>query len=144
MSTETRGPGFWVGFGVGWAMIVIGMVLLVTTGGFGHVVDVGIWVVGLDLVHDLAFAPIATLVALVAVALLPRRLRAPILAGLGASAVVLLLAWPLLGGYGRRRDNPTILPRNYTTSVLIVLAVIWTIAGAWFVVRVTRRREVDA
>ena len=141
---DARRIPFWIGLGVGWAMIGTGLVLLVRTGGFGHVVDVGIWVVGLDLVHDLAFAPIATLVALVAVALLPRRLRAPILAGLGASAVVLLLAWPLLGGYGRRRDNPTILPRNYTTSVLIVLAVIWTIAGAWFVVRVTRRREVEA
>ena len=70
MSEDTRGVGFWIGFGMGWAMIVIGVVLLVTTGGFGHVVDVGIWVVGLDLVHDLAFAPIATLFALGVVALL--------------------------------------------------------------------------
>jgi hypothetical protein len=144
VSEDTRGIGFWLGFGMGWAMIAIGLVLLVTTGGFGHVVDVGIWIVGLDLVHDLAFAPIATLVALVAVALLPHRLRAPILAGLGASAVVLLIAWPLLGGYGRRRDNPTILPRNYTTSVLIVLAVIWAIAAAWFVLRACSHREVKA
>lgn len=81
---------------------------------------------------------------LVVVALLPRRLRAPILAGLGASAVVLLVSWPLLGGSGRRRDNPTILPRDYTTSVLVVLAVIWVAAAAWFVLRVCSHREVKA
>jgi hypothetical protein len=144
VSDQDRGPGFWVGLGVGWAMIATGVALLVTTGGVGHVVDVGIWIVGLDLVHDLAFAPVATVVALGVVALLPRRLRAPVLAGLGASAVVLLLAWPLLGGYGRRRDNPTILPRDYTTSVLVVLGVIWTIAAAWSVVRAVRARRADA
>ena len=145
MSDAARGAGFWIGFGAGWAMIATGVALLVSTGGVGHVVDVGTWVVGLDLVHDLALAPAATAVAVVVVALLPRRLRAPVqaplLAGLGASAVVLLVAWPLLGGYGRRRDNPTILPRDYTTSVLVVLAVIWTLAAGWSVVRVARQRR---
>jgi len=140
VSEETRGAGFWVGLGAGWAMIAVGVVVLVTTGGFGRLVDVGLWVVGLDVVHDLALAPVATLVAIAVVALLPRRLRAPVIAGLGATAVVLLVAWPLLGGYGRRDDNPTILPRDYTRSVLVVLAVVWVLAAAWFVVRVVRRR----
>jgi hypothetical protein len=141
VNEQTRGVGFWIGFGAGWAMIAIGVVLLVTTGGVGRVVAVGMWVVGLDLVHDLAFAPVATLVAIVVVALLPARLRAPVLAALGASAVVLLVAWPLLGGYGRRADNPTILPRDYTRSVAAVLAVIWTLATAWIVVRAIRQRR---
>lgn len=140
MSEQTRGVGFWVGFAVGWVMIAMGVVLLVTTGGFGRLVDVGLWVVGLDLVHDLAFAPVATLVAIVVVALLPGRFRAPVLAGLGASAVVLLVAWPLLGGYGRRADNPTILPRDYGSAVMIVLAIVWSLAAMWCVARVVRRR----
>ena len=139
MNEHPRGVGFWLGFAVGWAMIAAGLVLLVTTGGFGRVVDVGLWVVGLDLVHDLAFAPVATLVAVAVVALVPRGLRAPVLAAVGASAVVLLVAWPLLGGYGRRADNPTVLPRDYTASVLVVLAVVWILATGWLAVRAARR-----
>jgi hypothetical protein len=140
MTDDARGTRFWVGFGVGWILIAIGVARLVTTGGAGRVVDVGLWVVGLDVVHDLALAPLATVVALAVVVALPRRLRAPILAGLGASAVVLLVAWPLLRGYGRRADNATILPRDYSAGVTIVLAVIWVLAGVWLAARVARTR----
>lgn len=140
MNDSKPGLGFWVSLVFGWVMISVGIALLVTTGGVGRMFDVGLWVVGLDLAHDLLLAPIATVVAVAVVAVLPARLRAPVLAGLGASAVVLLLAWPLLGGYGRRADNDTILPRNYSTAVALVLAVIWALAGVWFLVRLVHSR----
>lgn len=140
MNEAKSSASFWVSLVFGWAFIGVGIALLVTTGGLGRVFDVGLWVVGLDLAHDLLLAPIATVAAIAVVAVLPARLRAPVLAGLGASAVVLLLAWPLLGGYGRRADNDTILPRNYSTAVALVLAVVWALAGVWFLVRLLRSR----
>lgn len=127
------GAGFWIAVGVGWALIGFGLARLVLDGGFGHVLDVGTWVVGLDLVHDLAFAPVATVVAIGVLVVVPRGWRAPLLAGLGTTVVVLLLAWPLLGGYGRT-DNPTELPLDYPTAVATVLGVVWGLVALWYVV----------
>lgn len=141
MMNDAHGVRFWVSLGVGWSMIGLGVALLVNAGGFDRVFDVGLWVVGLDLVHDLAFAPVVTVIALIAASVFPSRFRAPVLAGLGASAVVLLVAWPLLGGYGRREDNPTVLPRDYGASVAIVLAVVWGLAALWLIFRLIRCRR---
>jgi hypothetical protein len=37
---------------------------------------------------------------------------------------VALVAIPVLGGWGRRPDNPTLLPRDYGLGLAIALAVI--------------------
>ena len=131
------GARFWTGVVLGWALMGFGLALLVLDGGVGRVLDVGTWVVGLDLAHDLVLAPIATLVAVGVLAVVPRGWRAPLLAGLGATVVVLLLAWPLLGGYGRT-DNPTELPLDYPTAVATVLGVVWGLVALWFGVLATR------
>ncbi len=68
---------------------------------------------------------------------LPRCLRAPGPApALFASAVVLLVGWAALRGYGRDQvpDNPTVDPLHYGTAVLTVLAVVWGAAIVWLTV----------
>jgi hypothetical protein len=137
------GFGFWIGLSCGWALIGVGLALLVLDGGAGRVRDVGLWVIGLDLAHDLVFAPLALLIALVVGrAVGPRVLRGPLLAGLGATAVVVLVAWPLLGRYGEEPDNPTVLPLDYPVAVATVLAVVWALVLVAVLVRiiVTRGR----
>jgi hypothetical protein len=135
------GPGFWIGLGCGWVLIGVGIALLVLDGGAGRVRDVGFWVVGLDVAHDLVLAPSALLVALVVSrAVGPGVVRGPVLAGLGATAVVLLIAWPLLGRYGERPDNPTVLPLDYPVAVAAVVAVVWAIVAVVVLLRVVVSR----
>ena len=76
-------------------------------------------------------------------------MRAPVRAGLFASAVVILVGWAALRGYGRDHvpDNPTVDPLDYGSAVLTVLAVIWGAvavwaAMAWFRSRARARRTV--
>ena len=67
----------------------------------------------------------ATLIGLGLVAPLPRWARGPVTAAVAASGVVLVFSYPLLRHFGRRADNPSILPLDYPRNVAVVLAVIW-------------------
>lgn len=42
----------------------------------------------------------------------------------------MLFAFPFVRGYGAMPTNPTILPRDYTRGLLIVLAVVWVVTAA--------------
>jgi hypothetical protein len=88
--------------------------------------------------HDgiLAFATIA--VVGVGGGLLPGRLKAPFAAAFLVLGTVTLTAVPVLGRFGARADNPTLLDRNYLVGWLVfVTAVI--IATAAAVVREARQ-----
>jgi hypothetical protein len=45
------------------------------------------------------------------------------------SAVLVLIAWPFVGGYGQNRGNPSLLPRNYAHGLVAYLVVTWLLAG---------------
>ena len=136
------GAGFWVALAGGWALIGYGIALLVRGGGAGRVRDVGVWIVGLDLAHDLVLAPLTLLLAVAVSRVVgPRVARGPLLAGLGATTVVLLLSWPLLGRYGADPRNPTVLPLDYPVAVATVLAVVWGLVVAVIAARVVVARS---
>jgi hypothetical protein len=93
------------------------------------------WLVGLVLVNDLVVLPLVALVGVGVTRLPLGRVRAPVQAGLFATAVALALAWPGLAGTAEASDNPTIQPIDYRTATLTVLAVVWAAVGVWAVVR---------
>jgi hypothetical protein len=66
--------------------------------------------------------------------------RGVLQAALIASAAVLLIAAPLVLGYGRLGGNPSVLPRNYAHGLVLVLVVIWLAADAALLVRRWRAR----
>ena len=47
------------------------------------------------------------------------------------TAIIVAMWWPVGRRYGDRLNNDTILPRNYTNSIVILLAVIWIGAAAY-------------
>ena len=100
----------------------------------------GKWLIGLDLVNDFAVLPVVALIGLGLARLPLGRSRAPVQAGLFASAIVLVIVWPCLVGLSAS-DNPTIQPLDYTTATLIVLAVVWALVGLWALVRQLRGRS---
>lgn len=122
---------------------------LLVTAGTRDLVAVAVWLGGGVVAHDAVLAPATLLGGVLAGRLLPPRWR-----GAAARAAVLLgpltlLAVPVLGRFGARADNPTLLDRPYWTgwAVLVVLCLVGVALataydGARERRRATRRPEV--
>ena len=79
--------------------------------------------------HDGIALPLVALLAAVLVRLLPARPRAPLQGALVVSAIVALVAFPVVSGKGRLANNPSLLPSDhYGANLLGVLAVVWAVA----------------
>jgi hypothetical protein len=87
------------------------------------------WTAGL-LIHDAVIAPGAAVAGLVLARLLPAHIRPPLQAAGYISVAVVLTTLPLLLGHGRRPDNPSLQPNDYSRNVLLVVAIIWTVGAA--------------
>ncbi len=141
MSTGTQaeahagGPMFWVSAVVGWVVIAAGL-----RGIFENSIDtrpgnLAAFVVGGALLHDLVVAPLVILAAVVVGRAVPGRARAVVQAALVVSAVVALFSYPLVRAYGLAANNPTSLPHDYATNLLLVLGVVWAVAAGLAVLR---------
>jgi hypothetical protein len=106
--------------------------------GLHNLLDTVIWLTAGVLLHDgiLAFATIA--VVGVGALLLPGRLKAPLAAAFLVLGTVTLTAVPVLGRFGARADNPTLLDRNYLVGWLVFVTMVG-VATAAAVVRGGRR-----
>ena len=139
--TPRRGVSFWLALLIGWGLILIGTRDYVATHGTTDAIRVATWVVGGNIVHDAFVVPIALLVGSVLTRFTPEPSRTPIRAGLIGSACVLLVAIPVLGGYGRKPANPSVLPLDYDTAVLWSLGLVWALAALWLAIRVAPRAQ---
>jgi hypothetical protein len=88
------------------------------------------WFFGAAIAHDFVLAPTVAIVGVVAARQVPSRYRPIVQGALIASGIVVLTAYPFVRGYGRQPSNPTVLPNNYLIGLLVVLSVIWVVAGA--------------
>lgn len=121
---------------VGLLVGVYGAYLLLSLG-LQNLIDTVIWLAGGVIIHD-GIIGIALLgIGLLVAALVPDRVRGPIAAGLVVLGTVTLLAVPMLGRFGARTDNATLLDRNYTLG-WVVFAVVVALVTAVVVVRRTR------
>lgn len=110
--------------------------------GIDNLVDTVTWLVGGVLLHDAVLAPVTLVSAFVATRVLPAVWRGPVAAGAIVLGSVTLLAIPVLGRYGARSDNPTLLDRNYTAGWLALAGL--TCAGVAVAALIsTRRRRND-
>jgi hypothetical protein len=128
-------PLFWGLTVVGLGVMGFGLYGIVRFQGTG-ILDVRVrqmatWVIGAVVVHDLVVAPLVLATGRGLRWVRPRMLRAPLQTGLAATALVTLLAYPLIRGYGVRGADPSRLPLNYTVGYLALLAVIWLGCAAW-------------
>lgn len=107
----------------GAALIGVGAVGLVADSAETVPVRWAVWLVGAAVLHDLLFVP-AVLAVGALTAFVPLPYRRPVQAGLAVAGVIALIAFPLVRGFGRRGDNPSVLPQDYGANLLLVLAVI--------------------
>lgn len=123
------------------ALIALGVVV----GGYGafRLLELGwanltatlTWLVVGVLLHDAVLAPATIALAALGVAVLPARLRAPAAGGLLVLVTVTLSAVPVLGRFGARPDNPTLLDRNYTAGWVLLATCVVAGVGLWTVLR---------
>ncbi|MEV7431359.1 hypothetical protein AB0N29_17230 [Nocardioides sp. NPDC092400] len=122
-------------------------VLLATYGAWllvsreSDLVDVGTWLLGGAVLHDALLVPLVLVLGLVASRWLPRPARAPAAVGLVVLGSVTLLAVPVLGRFGAREDNPTLLDRDYTAGWLVLAALVAVGVVAGTIGRIPRDRR---
>jgi hypothetical protein len=138
-ATSRYGRLFWSSVVLGWAAIAFGVVSAFTHWKSVDPPQFAVWIVGLALFHDLVMAPAVSLVGRV----VARGGRAwwlgAVEGALAASAVITLFAVPLVAGWGRQADNPSLLPRNYTLGLVLVVGGLWAVAAIALLRRARRR-----
>lgn len=138
LDTRVEAAPAWLFWGLtllGMAVAGVGLYGIVRNQGTGAL-DVRVrpmvtWTIGAVIVHDLVFAPLALAVGVGLRWVRPRVLRAPLQAALALTALVTLIAFPLIRGYGVRASDPSRLPLNYTVGFAALLGCIWVGCAAW-------------
>ncbi|MGL5823996.1 MAG: hypothetical protein ACRCYU_04045 [Nocardioides sp.] len=117
----------WILLGVGVVLGLYGAGLLL--GRPADLVPVGIWMFGGVLLHDAVLAPLVIGICLLGTRLQPRWLATAAAITLIVFGSLTLLALPVLGRFGSKPDNPTLLDRNYLEGWLL-LGVLIAAGGA--------------
>jgi len=79
--------------------------------------------------HDFVVLPLAIGAGALVTRFAPARARRPVLVAVAISGAVTLVALPFVIGQGRIPDNPSAFPQHYGRNLLLILAVVWLIAG---------------
>lgn len=137
------GVAFWVGSALGTAIAGFGVWgLLHNLEGPALTSWLKTFAGGL-IIHDALFAPLVVAGAFLLVRVVPRSVRGPVQGALIVSGALIAISIPVVGGYGRLANNPSILPsHHYGARLLAILAVVWVVAV--FVAIVARRRSAEA
>ena len=123
--------------GVGVVVAAYGGWLLLSRG--HDLVDVLVWLGAGVLAHDAVLAAFTLVVGVVVVRLVPAPARAPVVVGLVTLGSTTLLAVPVLGRFGARSDNLTLLDRDYTAGWLVLLGLTTICVVVAALVRARRR-----
>lgn len=102
-------------------------------------VSAAIWLAGGVVLHDFVLTPVVLLLGVVLARFAPRDIRGPVVAGVIVLGSVTLLAIPVLGRFGARSDNATLLDRDYATGWAVLAVLVVAVTLAWLVVRSRHR-----
>ncbi len=95
--------------------------------------NVAVWLVAGVLLHDVLLSGAVIALCLLAGRLLPRSLHRAGTIALVVIGTVTVTAVPVLGRFGARADNATLLDRNYVVGwVVFVAVVLAALAVPWF------------
>ena len=131
MSTERHRDGgavFWVATAVGWTVIAVAVIGVLSNSHDTQPSDLVRWVIGGALVHDFLWLPLVALIGTALARATRGRVPGPVRWALATTAVLAVVSWPFVRGYGRQAANPSLLPRNYAAGVGVYVAVVWGVA----------------
>ncbi len=105
---------------VGVVVGAYGAWLLLSRQDLDQLVSAAVWLATGVVLHDGVLAVVTLLLAAVVLRLLPAVARGPAVVGFVVLGSLTLLAVPVLGRFGARPDNATLLDRDYTTAWLVL------------------------
>jgi hypothetical protein len=100
-----------------------------------------VFLIGVLAAHDAVLLPLAIGAGALIGRFVPAPDRATVSAAGLCSLAVAVVALPLVLGYGRVADDPSVLPLPYGRGLAVVLGVVWAVALAAIVVRRIRNRS---
>lgn len=125
---------------LGTIVIGYGGWLLVSRQDPDRVLHAAVWLAGGVVVHDALLAPLALACGALGIRRLPKAARVPTVVGCVAFAPLTLLAIPVLGRFGAREDNPSLLDRPYLEAWAVLALLTLLAVGIATAVRSRRRR----
>ncbi len=96
-------------------MGLYGLYLLLDLG-FDNLIATAVWAAGGVVAHDGLLAPVVLLGCLLALRLLPPAAKAPAAVALIVLGTLTVVAIPVLGRFGARSDNSSLLDRSYVPA----------------------------
>jgi hypothetical protein len=132
----SRGPDVvrWALGGLGVALGAYGAWLALTRQDAGQLVEIAAWLAAGVVLHDVVVAGMVLAGVAVGRRVLPGPWQAPATLGLVVWGGVTLMAVPVLGRFGARPDNPTLLDRPYLGAwAVLTLAAVLVVAVAGLV-----------
>jgi hypothetical protein len=124
-------------FGAGLAAAAYGVLLLLARG-LANLEATLTWLVGGVVLHDAVLAPVTIAISWAGLRVVSRDRLAPWVVGMVLLGPLTLLAVPVLGRFGARADNPTLLDRPYWAGWS---AVVVAVCVGILVVRYAERRR---
>lgn len=107
----------------------------------GQLASAALWLALGPLLHDVLLSAVVVVVAALGAWLLPRSWWAPATVALVVIGTVTVAAVPVLGRFGARPDNPTLLDRNYLLGWLVLTGLVLAGAALGALVGSRRRRH---
>jgi hypothetical protein len=127
-------------FGLGTLGVLAGMYGAWLVLSRGHdLVNLLVWLVAGVVLHDAVLSAAVLALGAVALRVLPAAARAPAVVGFVVLGSATLFAVPVLGRFGARADNPSLLDRSYWAGWLVLAAL--TLAGVVAASLVRSRRR---
>lgn len=93
-----------------------GAFLLLSRQDSHQLVNAAIWLASGVVLHDVVLAPVVLGLVVVGARIAPVAARVPAATALVVLGAATILAIPVLGRFGARPDNPTLLDRDYTAG----------------------------
>ena len=104
----------------------------------GQLGGVGVWVAGGIVAHDGLLAPLVVAGGVAVAVRGPANLRTGLLWAVVVLGPLTLIAVPVLGRFGAKPDNPTLLDRPYLAGYVVVVALVLLLITAGVVLRERR------
>jgi hypothetical protein len=127
--------------GLGGLLAAYGGFLLLSRQDPDQVANAAIWLASGVVLHDFVLAPLVLGLVVAGGRLAPAAARVPAAAALVVLGAVTLLAVPVLGRFGARSDNATLLDRDYTAGWLALAGVVLLATVVVTLVRSRRQQE---
>lgn len=134
--TATR----WLLGALGAAVGAYGAWLALTRQDLGQLVEIAAWLAGGVVLHDVVVAGVVIAAATLGRRALPQPWHAPAALALLVWGGVTLMAIPVLGRFGARPDNPTLLDRPYLATWAVLTLVTLVVVAVAGLVRARRER----